>query len=156
MKMRGSSYFFIAIILVSLAFIGRSLGMEYFQSKLLPLVVGGIVLVLSGIGLGHDLRAKRKPEASVTGGVVDGSVEARGELRVYLRVGAWVVGFVLAIYLFGFILAIPLFILSYMKSHDTGWLVSIVSGIITTVVLYGVFELALRVELYRGLIFSLL
>ena len=156
MKIRSSSYFFIAIIVVLLVSIGLSLRMEYFQSKLLPLMIGSIVLVLSSIGLGRDIRAKREPEATVTGGEVGRSEEAKGELGAYLRVGAWVAGFVLAIYLLGFIMALPLFILSYMKSHGAGWFVAIVFAIITTAIVYGVFEFALRVELYRGLIFSLL
>jgi len=64
------------------------------------------------------------------------------------------VGFFVAIYLLGFIIAIPLFILAYMKAHGTRWLAAITFAILTPTIIYGIFELALGVVLYRGLLFA--
>ena len=75
----------------------------------------------------------------------------------WLRYGvlfAWLVGLFLAVYLAGFLVAIPLFILSYMKTHGAKWHVAIIFAILVTAIVYGVFEVALKVYLYEGLLFS--
>ena len=156
MKIKGSSYFFMVIMAFMLVAIGLSLRMEYFESKLLPLVIGGAVFVLSAIGLWREILAGKKQEAAVTEGDTTKVTEeeAKESWRGYLLAGAWVVGFFLGIYLVGFVIAIPVFVLFYMKSHGTRWLVAITFAALTTVLIYGVFEFALGVDLYRGLFFS--
>ncbi len=154
MKIRGSSYFLIVIMIIMLVIIGLSLRMEYFESKLLPLVIGSAVFVLAAIGLGREIMAGGEREATVARGETTTREETREGWRGYLLAGAWVAGFFLAIYLLGFIIAIPVFILAYMKSHGTRWLAAIAFAILSPLVIYGVFELALRVILYRGLLFS--
>ena len=154
MKIKGSSYFFMVIMVIMLVVIGLSLRMEYFESKLLPLVIGSAVFVLSAIGLWREILAGNQQETTVTGGDTTRAEEAEESWRGYLFAGAWVVGFFLGIYLVGFIIAIPVFVLSYMKSHGTRWLVAIVFAALTTVLIYGVFEFALGVDLYRGLLFT--
>ncbi len=154
MKIRGSSWVLIVIMVVMLVVIISSLRMEYFESKLLPIIIGSVVFVLAAIALWRELLAGGKSRATVTGGETTREEETGvGWLR-YLLAGAWVVGFFLAIYLLGFIIAIPLFILSYMKSHGTGWLTTIIFTILTPVLIYGIFELALKVDLYPGLLFT--
>lgn len=154
MKIKGSSYFYIAIMVVMLVIIGSSLSMKYFESRLLPLVVGSAVFALSAIGLWREIAAENRREATVTRGETVKKKEAGESWRGYLVAGAWLMGFFLTIYLLGYIIAIPLFILAYMKSHGSKWLVATVFAIITSVIIYGVFRLALNIELYRGLIFG--
>ncbi len=48
--------------------------------------------------------------------------------------------------------AIPLFILSYMKTHEIGWRTSIIAAGLTTVSIWALFEIVLYIELYRGLL----
>lgn len=151
MKIRGISYFFIIIMTIMLAVIGLSLRMEYFESKLLPLIIGSMIFILAAIELRKEAR-RCKPEAARD---EPGRREkSREELRGYLLSGAWVVGFVLTIYLVGFIIAIPLLILSYMKSHGISWLATIIFAVLTTGIIYGIFISALRLELHRGLIIT--
>ena len=154
MKMRGSSYFYIVIMVIMLVIIGLSLRMEYIESKLLPLIIGGLIFVLAAVGLRREILAGDEREATVAGGETTRREEAGGGWRGYLYTGAWVVGFFLAIYLLGFIIAIPLFIFSYMKSYGTRWLVAIIFTILTPLLIYGLFELTLHVILYRGLLFT--
>ena len=156
MKIKGSSYFFIVIMVIMLVIIGFSLRMEHFESKLLPLVISSAVLILSAIGLGRGILAGDKQGTTVSSGETTTGEEAGESWRSYLLAGAWVAGFFLAIYLLGFIIAIPLFILAYMKMHGTKWLVAITFAILIPLFIYGVFELALKIILYRGLLLSLL
>ena len=152
MKMRGSSYFYIVIMVVMLIAIGLSLNMEHIESKLLPLLIGGTVFVLATIGLVREILSGEEHKA--TGIEADGKEKEVAGWRGYLRPGAWVVGFFLAIYLLGFIVAIPLFILAFIKSHGARWLSAIISAVITSALIYVIFELGLRVILYRGLLFT--
>ncbi len=154
MKIRGSSYFFMVIMALMLIVIGLSLSMESFESKLLPLVIGSAVFILSALGLWREILAGNQQEVTVTEGDITRVEKAKESWRGYLLAGAWVVGFVLGIYVLGFIVAIPVFVLSYMKSHGIRWLVSIAFATITTVLIYGVFEFALGVDLYWGLLFT--
>ena len=137
-----------------LIIIGLSLRMEYFTTKFLPLTIGGIVLIVEGIGLWREISARDRPEATVTEDDTGKREEAREGWHQYLRSGAWVVGFFLAISLLGYLIAIPLFILSYMKSHGIRWGIAIILTILAPLLAYGIFELALGVELYRGLLFQ--
>jgi hypothetical protein len=152
MKIKGSSYLFIAIMIFMLVIIGFSLRMEYLESRLLPLVISSVVFVLAAIGLVRKIMVDVKAEVTVTEGETTIREKPGESWRSYLLAGAWLAGFMLTIYLLGFIVAIPLFILAYMKSHGTRWLVAITFAILTTLLIYGLFELALGVILYRGLV----
>ncbi|MFC1980600.1 tripartite tricarboxylate transporter TctB family protein [Chloroflexota bacterium] len=153
MKLRGSSYFLIIVMAVILAVIIISLRMEHLESKLLPLIFSSIAFILAGVALRSEILARSKPETTVTG--EEGAREEAGVgLRRYLLAGAWVLGFFLAIYLVGYIIAIPLFIFAYMKSHNTGWLATIIFTVLTPAIIYGIFELVLEVDLYPGLLLS--
>ncbi len=150
MKLTGTAYFYIIIMALTVVVIVTSLRMEYFMSKLLPLIIGSIVFLLSAIGLVQEMLAGDKPEATVTDDETPGEAKAEDKLREYLPIGAWLGGFSLAIYLLGFVITIPLFVFAYMKSHGIGWLAAIIYATLITAFIYGTFELALGVTLYRG------
>ena len=154
MKFKGNSYFLIVIMAVMLVIIGFSLRMEYFESKLLPLVISSAVFVLAATGLVRELKTGVKGKVTATEAKMTEGEKPEEGWRGYLLAGAWVAGFLLVIYLLGFIIAIPSFIIAYMKSHGTRWLVAITSAILTTVLIYVLFELVLGVILYRGLLLT--
>ncbi len=150
--MRGSQYFLIAIMVIMLLIIGVSLGIEFFASKLLPIVFSSIGIVLAAIQLARE--NKEKPTTAKSGTEVDISKKTRDEWRGYLRNGVWLGGFVLGIYFLGIITALPLFILSYMKWLGSRWRVAIPFAIVTTTFIYVVFQLVLELYFYQGLLLS--
>ena len=152
MKIRDSSYFLMVIMVVMLVVIILSLRMEYFESKLLPLVICGVVFVLASTILWEEMRASYRSSATATGRETAGQEGTRVSWRQYWIAGAWIVGYFLAIYLLGFIIATPLFMLVYMKSHGTRWFVASIFTVLAPLSIYSIFELALNVHLYRGLI----
>ena len=154
MRLKGDSYFFMVIMAIMLVIIGLSLRMEQFASKLLPLVISSIVFILSAIRLGRDISTRGKRRATVAEGEISKTEETREDWHSYLVAGSWGLGFFLAVYLLGFIISIPLFILTYMKAHGTRWFVVGIFAILMPLLIYGVFELVLRVTLYRGLLFT--
>ena len=58
------------------------------------------------------------------------------------------------IYLLGFLIAVPLLVFTYMKQHGTSWLLTIIFTVIVPALVYSIFELLLRIDLYQGLLFS--
>lgn len=149
MKERESSYFLVVIMAVMIAVIIASLGMESAKSKMLPIIIGSIVFILAAIALCGEIFAKDK-----SGAIGTGTKEADLVWRSYLMPGAWTLCFFFGIYLFGFIVTIPLFVLSYMKTQGTGWPMSIIFSVITIIFIYGIFEFGLKVNLYPGVIFK--
>lgn len=149
MKLRESSYFLMIIMAVMIAVIITSLGMEALKSKLLPIIIGSLVFILAAIALSGEISATYK----------SGTTGTRGEKTElawhdYLWPGAWTLCFFLGAYLLGFMVAIPFFIFSYMKTHSLSWATSIVFAILTPTFLYAIFKLALGVSFYPGLIFN--
>ena len=153
MKIRAGSYFLILIIIIALVAIILSLRMEYFSSKLLPLIVSGTILVLAAIELVREQLKPTSLETSAAEGNVSTRAETENGWRGYLSPGGWVAGFVLSIFLLGFTISIALFAFSYLKSQGTRWVTAIAFAIITTVVCYVPFELLMGFKLYRGLVF---
>jgi hypothetical protein len=150
--MRGRSYFLIVIMAIMLVIIISSLRMDYFKSKLLPILVSSFVFILAAVELKREAFQENEQEArAIRGGVRE---EAKQRGHAYLTAGAWVIGFTIAVYLIGFIIAIPLFVFSYMKSHGIGWIKAITFAILTVAFIYGIFEFAVGIILYPGLLFS--
>ncbi|MFC1814366.1 tripartite tricarboxylate transporter TctB family protein [Thermodesulfobacteriota bacterium] len=74
------------------------------------------------------------------------------QLRFVLTI-AWIGGFALSLFLFGFVIGLPLFVLAYVKMHEAGWRWAIILPIIMFLIVYGGFELVLKRPLYEGLLF---
>ena len=154
MRLKGSSYYLIVIMTAMLVIMISALTMKRVESRLLPLIIGGVVLALAGIRLWQEILAEAGSGTTVADAETDGGEEARESWRGYLPSGVWIVGFFLAVYLLGFMIAIPLFTFGYMKSHGVRWLISIILTTVVTVTEYSIFQVVLRVELYRGLLFT--
>ena len=153
MKMRADTYFLMALMAAMLVAIWDSLRAEQVYAKLVPLMLSSVIFVLAAVALVRSFLPKSRTGIETEQGDTDEGEEAGGTPRGYMIAGLWTVGFFLGIYLLGLILAIGLFVFSYTKSHGTGWLVSVVLTVFTLGFAYGIFELALRVGLYQGLLF---
>ena len=156
MKMRGSAYFLIVVIVIMLAVIVAALRMDYFEAKLLPITYGTIILILAAISLKKELASSIKEEIvereNETGSVAD----KKESWRKYVVPGAWILAFLLTIYLINFIIAITLFVFLYMKTQGARWITASTFAILTPVFIYVIFEVILKVYLHQGLLFKLL
>ena len=152
MRLKPSTYFVLFLILLMLAIIWISLGNSYLELKLLPLSYSSIILVLAAVQLCREVRQSRADTAAnrLPQQEIDTS-QRRYRLGSAL---ALISGFALSIYLLGFLIAIAVFSLSYLKLHKRGWIISIVYTVIVLVFVYGIFEFGLNARLYRGLIFG--
>lgn len=152
MKKAGSIYFDIFVLFILAAIFMLALDLEYFDLKLLPLMVSGTGFVLMAMGLIHTLLTRRKEGAAAD----ETPGQPAGIYFRYLREGLWLLGFFAGIYLVGFSAAMLLFITGYLKANRVGWAPSLAAGVIGTIALFCVFSYLLEVQLYPGLIFKAL
>lgn len=146
--LRGSSISLILIIAVMLVVLALALRMAYFATKLLPMTIAVLVLILAVIELARGIKAGNGSGAPATAGKGKGRTDPPvSKDLLYL---SWVVGFFLAVYVLGFLIATPIFVGAYMKRHGSNWLASVATAIIYTCIIYVVFDFALQANLYEG------
>lgn len=151
MKKREEVWVYIVVMAIALLVMIESINMHYFSSKILPLILSSMIFIFGGMGLTRALLVKDESGATAQD---KKEKENRETWYRYSLFGAWVVGFFIAVYLVGFMVAIPLFTLTYLKTHGTRWRTVIIFTILTPAIVYGVFTLSLKLYLYEGLLFS--
>lgn len=157
-KLKPGSYFLLLVMAVTLAMFIRSISFDHRMTKLLPMMISGIVFILGAIELARELRGKGKagethePTEPPAGSNTGTEVESKAGLRPYMYFSAWIAGFFFAAYLFSFLVAIPLFLITYFKSHGGGWLASITLTGLTTAFCWAMFDWFLKVSLTQGIL----
>ena len=150
-KLSGSSYSFILVAIAMLSVIGSSRGLLSFASKLLPLIISSIVLLLAIIGLAREMKVGASLKRTAVSAGEGGTGEKKNAgIREYSGISAWILGYSLAIYLVGFLTANLLFVGAYMKRHGSTWFETVMTAVIFTGVIYAVFDLAFNTDLYKG------
>lgn len=155
-RLRASSYWLIGLMVVAAVVLIISSREERLFVILLPVICSSCVLVLGGIQLAREILADGRPEIIVGGEEVEGVQQDKADVRKYLVTGAWIVGIVIAIYLLGFLIAIPLFVLSYIKWAGKRWRTAVIFSASTAAIIYYGFSILLRIRLYEGLLLSFL
>ncbi|MFH0914407.1 MAG: tripartite tricarboxylate transporter TctB family protein [Chloroflexota bacterium] len=156
-KSRADIIIYLAIMAVILLLMGISVPEPDIQTKLLPLMLGGLILILAGTGLLREFRGKRKPvKEGEEACAPKPSEEAREGFRRLLLNLVWVLGFFLGIYLVGFLVAIPIFVITYMLWLKVKWWQTVIYAVLAEGVIYAAFGIAFRVVFYRGLLIDLL
>jgi hypothetical protein len=151
MEKKIGLFFVISLLVVMAVIIPVTLSYPRTETKLVPLLAASIVFVLAAVQLVRDIRANGKAakpkEESVN------AIETKNEFgRRFGVIMCWMSGFFLILYFLGFLVAIPIFVFSYLKLHGYRWLTSITSAIILTVLIHSVFNIALKAQLFKGLI----
>jgi hypothetical protein len=116
------------------------------EAASMPLLIGGIGAALSLLQLIVELRASRSSAH-------EEQIDLRKDLPIYL----WVWAFVGAVVAFGFVLAAPVMLFAYLRwrSRESWWMCLLLSAAVFGV-LYGLFETALGVPLFEGLVTPLI
>jgi hypothetical protein len=158
MKIKSSSVFLIFILLLMVFTAREAIRFGHSEAMLAPLLLSLAILVLGAIELTRELRSKDKRSRMVEDEDLPPTVVARakggsdmGRFAVAL---GWIGGFAFGIYLFGFFLSTLLFAFLYLKVRRRGWLSSTVFAAGFTVLLYAIFQMGLRSQLYRGVLFG--
>jgi hypothetical protein len=124
-----------------------------WESVTLPLMTSSLVVILAGVQLVRDLVDRRRKEPNEnTSRKESGQKE---EIKRGLKICGWAAAFVLAAYLAGFYIAIPVMSMAYLKSRGRSWVTAIIFAGVFTVIIYLIFAVLLKATLYNGRIFSL-
>ncbi len=151
-RLSGSSISLILIVAVGLAAIIISLNWP-LTSKLLPMILGSALVLLGAIKLLDEARKKGKV-AKAEQPAVSQEGENEDTWKGYPQAGAWVVGYLLAIIVFGFIFASTFLAFFYTKIHGARWAAAIITTVITTAILYFVFQRFFQIDFYPGILIN--
>lgn len=136
--------FFAVLILTSMTYSSKARRMP------LVVLVPGIVLTAAEVFRGTIKRgAARKANKQKAKGQ-DSETPERKKL---LEMIGWVILLVGMIWTLGFLITIPLYTLSFMRTRKETWRISLLFAAFGFASLYFLFVVGLRMELYPGLIF---
>lgn len=118
-------------------------------ARLLPLIVIIPTAILLGIQVIREVSKKARQKVLPE----EKEMADKGIPHRYLRAPIWIGSLVISIYLLGYLVGTALFSFLYLKLHGAKWLttISYVLGVIALI--YGCFELALKMPLYEGVVF---
>ena len=118
------------------------------KAALFPLAIGIPLFCLAAAEAAWVLLGAREQKAEA----MDFQVATRqgGARRAGIAVG-WMLGFFAAIVLLGFPIAVPLFVLLYLKLQGgEGWVLSVVMTAVVWGIFYGLFDLLLHLPFPAG------
>ena len=117
------------------------------KAKLFPLVIGIPLCCLATAELWLSLKTATKPMNEVDG------LPRKVALRRAAIAAAWIAGFFAAIMLFGFVAAVPAFVLLYLRVQGReGWIFSAVFSAAVWAAFYGLFDRLLHLPFPAGLL----
>ena len=155
--------FFIAVIIASYQYNAKA--------RMMPLVIAFPCLAMLAYNLISDLRTKKetkiisledemflKTMEKVHAEVMEEKKEKktdREEVIGLLKSGAWIIMYCLMLYLFGFLITIPVYTIIFMRYNDDGWVVTLSTAFGLWLTIYLVFTVLAKISLYDALIFRL-
>ena len=158
MKHRGRNFFFLFFMAVGVFAVVSALEWP-FRAALFPLIMGVplFFMALAEIVFDPSRRGETEKRRQVLdfelSGEVDQPLAARRTVFAFL----WIIGFFLLIIFFGFIIAVPLFILLYLKiqGRET-WGISLILTGSAWAFLYGLFVRLLNTPFEGGWLWRIL
>ncbi len=171
MKLQGRHYFSLFWVLFFAGFIYISFGYQY-KARLIPLVVCVPCLVfalyrfyveLSGkeeaVRVEEDERLKeikqQVGEISLGHKAMEKLDQAEKQRRLW-NILLWIAMLLVLIFVAGFMLAIPIFTLAYMRFKQETWLLSALCSLGLTAGVYLAFVIGTESYLYEGMLIPLL
>jgi len=128
-----------------------------YRAGLFPWVIGIPTLILACAQLGRDLYGKKKKKvAEDYGQAMDAEIAPEDVQQRTISIIIWTVGFFLAIWFFGFSIAVPLTIFLYLKvAGNESWTMSVLVTFFSWLFYWSLFEKLLNVPFPDGLLISL-
>lgn len=153
MKISGHVLFSVFLILVA-GYAVYSASFWSFKTGFFPLAIGIPLIILA---LAHVLLeivgAPEKAGGPVVEAEFANEVPPEVARRRVIEVFSWIAGFILLVFLLGFPVAVPLFMLSYLRLQSgTGWWQSVALTAAAWGFFYGVFERLVRLQFEPGVI----
>ena len=123
-------------------------------ARFFPLIVIGICIFLLIGELAKELIAVRKltPDVGLNGETPPVQ-ETEGTTVKFLITLSWIAGLALLIWLFGYVVALPLYTFIYIRMHGQKLRLAISLSIAMLLIVYIGFNYLLKIPLYEGLLF---
>ncbi|MFC1872743.1 hypothetical protein ACFLYV_03395 [Chloroflexota bacterium] len=165
---KGYFWFVMMIVVFALVMILDSFNYSE-EARLVPILVGvSALLMCAMLFLGEKYpRIASWFDVSLTdlvktdpGGVASRLKAGEGDggsapTKKVLASFAWLIGLYVSIFLIGFLVAVPVYTFLYLK---IGWRIKLVNSSAVTIgigaIIYGGFEVAMRADLYKGIVFG--
>jgi len=174
MKLRSSSWFTLFYIFFFTVVIIGALGYNA-KARLIPLVVAIPCLAFSIVQFILDLTRHGKRGRSIEDDLFHGVMEkmihqevvteedkkekkekkGEGKVKPFFAIVAWLAFFYASVFLFGFLITIPLFTVLFMRSRGERWFLSLTCAAAFWLSIWLSFSVAARIVLYEGYIFRL-
>jgi hypothetical protein len=170
MKLQGRHYFSLFWVLFFAGIIFVSFGYSY-KARLIPLVVSIPCLAfalyrfyveLTGKEVGAPVEEdERLREIMERVGEISLGKKAREKIdkaekrRRFFDMLLWIAIFLVLIFAAGFLVAIPVYTLAYMRMKKESWILSTLSSIGLTAAVYAAFVIGTESYLYEGLLLPL-
>jgi len=174
MKLQGKHYFSLFWVLFFAAIIYVSYGYTY-KARLIPLVVCIPCLVFALYRFYVELMGKEEGGGittedlllqgikNVVGGTSEGykqkdqqKLDATEKRRRFFDILLWIAVLLILIFAVGFLVAIPVFTLAYMRIKKESWRLATLSSIGLTAGVYLAFVIGTESYLYEGLLLPLI
>ncbi len=173
MKLQGKHYFSLFWVLFFAGIIFISFGYHY-KARLIPLVVTIPCLIFALYRFYVELRGEEEEGLTQedlllqgikdkVAGTSDGYKQKDKEKlskaekrRRFFDILLWIAIFLVLIFTAGFLIAIPVFTLAYMRIKKESWLLSTLSSIGLTAGVYLAFVIGTESYLYEGLLIPLI
>jgi hypothetical protein len=152
---KGGTIILVVLILGMALCLVTSASYPFLQAKIMPMIVCGVILLLSIVELARDVSGRNKaptPKRRALSDDDEEEVDRETGTAAYLKEGAWMVGFFLIIYAVGFIAGIAIFTTVYAGVRKTRWPIAVGMGVTMAVVSYILFAYLVNTELYAGII----
>ena len=155
LKANPGALFTLILLLLMVGLVVTAKQWQY-QARLFPWTIGIPTMLLCFLQLGMDLfRSKNEGEeaAGIMDLPVDRSVPVAVVIRRAVNIFGWIFGLFLSIWIIGFILSVPLFLLLYLSVQaGESWKISVSYTVVMLVFMVGVFEMVLHIPWPEGLI----
>jgi FtsH-binding integral membrane protein len=174
MKIQGRHYFSLFWVLFFAGFIYISFGYTY-KARLIPLVVCIPCLIFALYRFYVEFTGREAQKGMTTedlllqgnknlvGGASEGykhedkqTLHKAEKRRRFLDILLWIGILLVLVFAAGFLIAIPVFTLAYMRVKKESWLLSTLSSIGLTVGVYLAFVIGTESYLYEGLLLPLI
>lgn len=146
---RKNILFLLLLFVVLIAGIVITLGYPA-RPRFFPLIVMSLCVVFVLVELAKALRVPPESGSPDHKEAIQADMQKR---RKFAETTAWIGGFTLSIWLFGFAMGMPLFVLAYTVMYREKWLWVILLPAGMFVIVYVGFGLLLQTPLYEGWLF---
>jgi magnesium-transporting ATPase (P-type) len=131
------------------------------KERLVPLLVGIATLIISLLVLVdeiHPIRLLSRLKIDLmgaAGGVMPEEPERRETTILLLHIIAWMMGFLIFIFLVGFYISIALFTFTFLKIQgEIGWLKAALITAIVWCSIFAIFDLTMELHMFKGVLFG--